>query len=204
LKGYGVEEDIITEAHQPTSKASSTSTTSSIESITTSNINTITILPTNLKTNTTTTTMPSNVFSNIAAHAKAHHDSLNAAYQATYSPGLSNASTPTASRKSSTTSQDSVNADRNITKAWKALKKHHQEMNEAYAVFYSQGASTPSSSRSTSAAPTPKVSFEAERIKHEDEVQAPRNIEKVWKAIKNKAIEHHRSVNAASVAVYGA
>jgi hypothetical protein len=147
----------------------------------------------------TSKTMPSNVFSNIAAHAKAHHESLNAAYQATYAPGLSAASTPSTSRKSSTTSQDSQ-SERNITKAWKALKKHHQEMNQAYSVFYS----TPGSSRSSSVAPTPKASFEAQRVQHEQESQAPRNYEKVWKAIKTRAIEHHRSVNAASRVMYGA
>jgi hypothetical protein len=146
--------------------------------------------------------MPSNVLSTMAARAKAHHESLNAAYQATYSPGLSAASTPATSRKSSTTSQDTEHADRNITKAWKAIKKHHQEMNEAYTVFYSQGMSTPGSSRSSSVAPTPKASFEAER--EHSQAQAPRNYEKVWKAIKNKAVEHHRSVNNASAAVYGA
>ncbi|KAH7398842.1 hypothetical protein DE146DRAFT_655689 [Phaeosphaeria sp. MPI-PUGE-AT-0046c] len=148
--------------------------------------------------------MPSNVFSNIAAHAKAHHDSLNAAYQATYSPGMSRTGTPVSSRKSSTTSQDVEHSDRNITKAWKALKKHHQEMNEAYSVFYSQGQSSAGSSRASSAAPTPKVSFEGQRIRHEEEAQAPRNIEKVWKAIKNRAVEHHRSVNSATAAMYGA
>ncbi|KAF1917064.1 hypothetical protein BDU57DRAFT_529991 [Ampelomyces quisqualis] len=136
----------------------------------------------------------------MAAHAKAHHDSLNAAYQATYSPGLSAASTPSGSRKSSTTSQDSEHSDRHIAKAWKALKKHHREMNEAYSVFYSQGMSTPGSSRSGSVAPPPKAISAAER----EEAQAPRNIEKVWKAIKTRAVEHHRSVNNASAAVYGA
>jgi hypothetical protein len=146
--------------------------------------------------------MPSNVFSTIAAHAKAHHDSLNAAYQATYSPRTSTSYTPSSSRKSSTTSEDSVEQpDRNITKAWKAIKKHHQEMNEAYAVFYAPGVVTPGSSRSSSAAPTPKASFEAER---QMDTQTPRNYEKIWKALKNKAVEHHRSVNSASAAVYGA
>jgi hypothetical protein len=199
LRGQWAGEDIITEAHQSTSKASSIPATITTKPFATSNINI------NININTTTaTTMPSNVFTNIAAHAKAHHDSLNAAYQATYSPGFSAASTPATSRKSSTTSQESMQSDRNITKAWKALKKHHQEMNEAYSVFYAQGVSTPNSSRSTSAAPTPKVSFEAERLRHEDQAQAPRNIEKVWKAIKNKAVEHHKSVNAASAAFYGA
>ncbi|OAK98437.1 hypothetical protein IQ06DRAFT_295760 [Phaeosphaeriaceae sp. SRC1lsM3a] len=173
-----------------------------IDSIASSNI--CNIINYSLLQQTNTTTMPSNVFSNIAAHAKAHHDSLNAAYQATYSPGMSRSGTPVSSRNASTTSQESEHSERNITKAWKAIKKHHQDMNEAYAVFYSQGQSSAGSSRATSAAPTPKVSFEAERVKHEEEAQAPRNIEKVWKAIKNRAIEHHRSVNNATAALYGA
>jgi hypothetical protein len=147
--------------------------------------------------------MPSNVLSNMAARAKAHHDSLNAAYQATYSLGTSTQNTPTTSRKSSTTSVTEPQPDRNITKAWKALKKHHQEMNEAYTVFYGQGmASSANSSRSSSVAPTPKVSFEEKRMAMDE--QKPRNIEKVWKAIKNKAVEHHKSVNNASAVVYGA
>lgn len=147
--------------------------------------------------------MPSNVFSTIAAHAKAHHNSLNAAYQATYSPGVSPSSTPSASRKSSTTSVE-AQPDRNITKVWKAIKQHHHDMNEAYSVFYSPGVVTPGSSRSCSVAPTPKASFEAERVRHETEAQTPRNYQKMWSSIKNKAVEHHRSVNSASAAVYGA
>jgi hypothetical protein len=144
--------------------------------------------------------MPSNVFTTVAARAKAHHESLNAAYQATYAPGLSAASTPATSRKSSTVSNDSQ-SDRNITKAWKALKKHHQEMNQAYSVFYGSPASSRNNSATNSAATSPKASFEAQRAQNEE--LAPRNIEKVWKAIKNKAVEHHRSVNAASAAFYG-
>jgi hypothetical protein len=147
--------------------------------------------------------MPSNVLSSMAARAKAHHDSLNAAYQATYSLGTSTASTPTTSRKNSSTSVSSEEQpDRNITKAWKALKKHHQDMNQAYSVFYSQGMVTSAgSSRTSSAAPTPKASFEAPRVASEEK---PRNYEKVWKAIKTRAVEHHKSVNNAAAAVYGA
>jgi plasmid stability protein len=146
--------------------------------------------------------MPSNVFSTMAARAKSHHDSLNAAYRATYSPGSSSTSTPTTSRNASTTSASAPapQSERNITKAWKAVKKHHQEMNAAYAVFYAPGSvsSTPNSSRTSSAAPTPKASFEAQR----EQELAPRNYEKVWKAIKNRAVEHHRSVESASAARY--
>jgi uncharacterized protein (UPF0147 family) len=147
--------------------------------------------------------MPSNVFSTVAARAKTHHESLNAAYQATYAPGFSAASTPATSRKSSTVSNDSQ-SPRNIEKAWKALKKHHQEMNQAYSVFYASPISSRSNSAANSAAPSPKASFEAQRVQHELQSPAPRNIEKVWKAIKTRAVEHHRSVNSASAAVYGA
>lgn len=146
--------------------------------------------------------MPSNVISTIAARAKAHHDSLNAAYVATYSPGSSPRSsvsnTPEASRQASTASEY---GERNITKAWKALKKHHQEMNEAYSVFYAPGSST-ASSRAPSAAPSRRASFEEAR--YEITAEQPRNYQKVWTTIKNKAAEHHRSVNAAADAMYGA
>jgi hypothetical protein len=144
--------------------------------------------------------MPSNVLSTIAARARAHHDSLNAAYQATYSPGtsprpsLSTSGTPSSSRNASETSTSSQQPERNITKAWKALKQHHRDMNQAYSAYYSPGAS-----RSNSAAPTPKASFEAER----EQEQGPRNYEKVWSAVKSRAVEHHRSVNAASAATWG-
>jgi len=148
--------------------------------------------------------MPSNVLSTMAARAKAHHESLNAAYQATYAPSLgrpslSTSATPESSRNASEVSTSSQQSDRNITKAWKALKKHHREMNEAYTVFYSPGTSTPGSSRTSSAAPTPKVSFDSER----EMDSRPRNYEKIWSGIKTKVVEHHKSVNSASAAVYG-
>jgi len=165
---------------------------------------------TNIINTPQTTTMPSNVLSTIAARAKAHHDSLNAAYQATYSPRTSTSTststpyTPPTSRKSSTTSaaSDSTQSDRNITKAWKALKQHHHDMNEAYSAYYAPGMSTAGSSRASSAAPSPKQSFEAEREVAEQ--GKPRNYERIWGAIKHKAVEHHRSVSNASAAVYGA
>lgn len=144
--------------------------------------------------------MPSNVLSTMASRAKAHHDSLNAAYTATYGrPSLSTSGTPESSRNSSAVSTSSQQSDRNITKAWKALKKHHREMSEAYNVFYAPGGSTPGSSRSNSVAPTPKASFEAER----EMASGPRNYEKVWSKVKGRAVEHHRSVSNASAAVYG-
>lgn len=76
-------------------------------------------------------------------------------------------------------------------------------MNEAYSVFYAPGVATPASSRSSSVAPSRGASFEAERVRHEEEAHMPRNYQKVWKAIKTRAVEHHRSVNNASATVYG-
>jgi hypothetical protein len=169
-------------------------------------IKSTTILNTNINNNTlqtTTTKMPSNVLSNMAARAKAHHESLNAAYQATYAPtgrpSLSTSATPEASRNASEVSASSQSSERNITKAWKALKKHHREMSEAYEVFYAPGSSSPASSRTSSAAPTPKVSLDSVR----EMDNRPRNYEKVWTAVKNRVVEHHKSVNNASAAVYG-
>ncbi|KAF2024366.1 hypothetical protein EK21DRAFT_104729 [Setomelanomma holmii] len=149
--------------------------------------------------------MPSNVFSTIASRAKAHHESLNAAYQATYAPGSTprtSISTPPTSRKASTTSTSSQQSERNITKAWNAIKKHHQKMNEAYSVFYAPG--SVASTRANSAAPSRGASFE--EVRHESEAGVegkPRNYQKVWKSLKNKAVEHHRSVSNASATVYG-
>lgn len=159
----------------------------------------------NFNSNTTsTTTTIKMTFSEFTSQLKAHHESLNHAYSNYYSPRASMSYTPQTSRKSSTTSQDSQQSERNITKAWNAIKKHHREMNEAYSVFYSPGVITPGSSRSTSANPTPRVSFEGERMRHDEEASEPRNYQKAWRAIKNKAVAHHRSVNSASAAVYGA
>jgi hypothetical protein len=73
-------------------------------------------------------------------------------------------------------------------------------MNAAYSAYYSPGVSA-QSSRANSVAPTPKASLEQERS---DEEAAPRNFQKAWRAVKGRAVEHHKSVNAASRAVYGA
>ncbi|KAH7359872.1 hypothetical protein BKA66DRAFT_537211 [Pyrenochaeta sp. MPI-SDFR-AT-0127] len=144
--------------------------------------------------------MPS-FLSSVAAHAKAHHESLNAAYSTYYSPNSSAAPSAQPSRNNSITmpQEEQKKGPTNASKAWNAIKKHHQEMNEAYSVYYSPGVST-TSSRASSAASTPRASIEHER--HEEEPQAPRNYSKVWKAIKNRAIEHHRSVNQAYAYTY--
>jgi len=154
--------------------------------------------------------MPSNVFSTMTSRAKAHHDSLNAAVATYYAPG-SNQATPSPSteiprsssiaKPSSTTS--SKKAPTNGSKVWAAIKKHHREMSEAYEVFYSPGAST-ASSRTNSAASSPRHSADAPR--HEvaaHKAQSPRNATKLWNSVKTRAIEHHRSVNAAYASVYG-
>ncbi|KAF1851727.1 uncharacterized protein K460DRAFT_362468 [Cucurbitaria berberidis CBS 394.84] len=138
--------------------------------------------------------MPS-ILSSVAAHAKAHHESMNAACEIYYS----HPSTET-SRNNSITSPAQKKNPTNAAKAWQAIKKHHQEMNEAYTVFYSPGVST-ASSRSNSAAHSPRESVEQER--HEEEALAPKNYQKIWKALKTKAIEHHRSVNSAYETMYG-
>ncbi|KAJ4369162.1 hypothetical protein N0V83_006246 [Neocucurbitaria cava] len=147
--------------------------------------------------------MPS-FLSSVAAHAKAHHESLNAAYSTYYSP-RSSTSMPPSTETSRANSVTVMPAEQkrnptNAAKAWNAIKKHHQEMNEAYQVFYSPGASA-SSSRSNSV-----VSVEQPRQAqaHEEEAAAaPRNYQKVWKSLKNKAVEHHKSVNSAYAMTYG-
>jgi hypothetical protein len=149
--------------------------------------------------------MPS-FLTSVASHAKAHHESVNTAFTSTY--GMSTqTTTPSASRSSSTTSQNPTNA----SKAWKALKKHHQEMNTAFAVYYS----SPTASRSSSTASSPRQSGEAPRSGsvvgkgkgkgiEGEEVLGDRNYQKVWKGLKNRVVEHHNSVNAAFATTYGA
>lgn len=151
--------------------------------------------------------MPSNVFTTVAARAKAHHDSLNSAYATYYAPGSSN-TTPTSSTETSRSSSIAMPSSQptlkksptNASKAWSAVKKHHREMNEAYTVFYSPGVST-NNSRNNSASSSPRQSGEAPR--HEVAAVAPRNATKVWKALKNRVIEHHKSVNSAYAKTYG-
>ncbi|KAI8934860.1 hypothetical protein NX059_008538 [Plenodomus lindquistii] len=149
--------------------------------------------------------MPSNVFSTMAARAKAHHESLNSAYATYYAPGVSTTTSPETSRSSSITMPSSASSSTkksptNASKAWSAIKKHHRDMNEAYTVFYSPSVSA-ASSRNNSASSSPRQSaevpcFEVEPVK-------PRNGEKVWKALKNKVVEHHKGVNAAYAKTYG-
>ncbi|KAF2850931.1 hypothetical protein T440DRAFT_489374 [Plenodomus tracheiphilus IPT5] len=145
----------------------------------------------------------------MAARAKAHHDSLNSAYATYYAPGVSTTTTPTTSTETSrsssiampTSTSSTKKAPTNASKAWSAIKKHHREMNEAYTVFYSPGVSA-SSSRTNSASSSPRQSAEAPRHEVQGEV-AERNGTKVWKALKNRVVEHHKSVNSAYAKTYG-
>ncbi|KAL1792929.1 hypothetical protein ACET3X_009436 [Alternaria dauci] len=160
-----------------------------------------------------------NFLSSVAAHAKAHHESVNAACNAYYGGASSTTSSPLSSaqtsRNPSTTSSQQQRNPTNASKAWKALKKHHQEMNSAFAVYYSPSFS-PSASRSSSAASSPRQSGEASRKsvsaaaapatfeEKEAAQEGPRNYQKAWKGLKNRIVEHHRSVSNAYEHTYGA
>ncbi|KAL6710811.1 hypothetical protein ACN47E_007868 [Coniothyrium glycines] len=131
---------------------------------------------------------------------KAHHDSLNAAYSTYYAPGTSTPSSTATSRNNSVAmpAPHQKKAPTNASKAWSAIKQHHRDMNHAYTAFYSPTASS-ASSRTSSAAPSPRHSAEHVR---DAQPKQPRNYQKAWSAVKNRAVEHHRSVNAAYASTY--
>ncbi|KAF2622659.1 hypothetical protein BU25DRAFT_208261 [Macroventuria anomochaeta] len=151
-----------------------------------------------------------NILSSFAAHAKAHHEGMNQAYY-----GSSN-STPTVSTPASleTSRNNSVVAGMveapksktNASKLWTAIKNHHDEMNAAYTAFYSPGqsrANSPHGSVSSTPRASPRASIE-EPHSEEAAPKQPTNLSKHWKQLKTKVVEHHRGVNQAYRAAYGA
>ncbi|CBX93090.1 hypothetical protein LEMA_P039910.1 [Plenodomus lingam JN3] len=149
----------------------------------------------------------------MASRAKAHHEALNSAYATYYAPGTSTNPTPTSSTETSrsssiamlsSTTQQHTQKPTNASKAWSAIKKHHREMNEAYTVFYSPGVASSPTSPNSSAVSSPRQSAEHQAPRHELASELPpRNATKVWKALKNRVVEHHKSVNSAYAKTYG-
>jgi hypothetical protein len=163
---------------------------------------------------TTNTQKRQSILSSFVAHAKAHHEGMNQAYAAYYgSPSGTPSGTPAPSAPASleTSRNNSVVAGMadapkgktNANKLWTALKQHHDEMNAAYTAFYSPGSSRANSPRG-SVSSTPRASVEEPRqASSASEKKQPTNLSKHWKQLKTKAVEHHRSVNAAYRAAYG-
>lgn len=148
------------------------------------------------------------ILTSFVAHAKAHHEGMNQAYSAYYGSATS---TPAASAPGSleTSRNNSVVAGMvdapkgktNANKLWTAIKNHHEEMNAAYSAYYSPGSSRANSPRG-SVSSTPRASIEEPRS--EEAAKQPTNLSKHWKQLKTKVVEHHRGVNAAYRAAYGA
>ncbi|KAF1929192.1 uncharacterized protein M421DRAFT_419710 [Didymella exigua CBS 183.55] len=148
------------------------------------------------------------VLSSFVAQAKAHHEGMNQAYSAYYGSATSSpvASAPASletSRNNSVVAGmvDAPRGKTNANKLWTAIKTHHDEMNAAYTAFYSPGSSRAASPRG-SVSSTPRVSTEEPR--NEEAAKQPTNLSKHWKQLKTKVVEHHRGVNAAYRAAYGA
>lgn len=149
------------------------------------------------------------ILSSFVAHAKAHHEGLNQAYSTYYG---SSTSTPTVSTPASleTSRNNSVVAGMveapktktNASKLWTAIKNHHDEMNAAYTAYYSPGSSRAASPHA-SVSSTPRHSVEEPRSETAAPKQ-PNNLSRHWKQLKTKVVEHHRSVNQAYRAAYGA
>ena len=150
------------------------------------------------------------ILSSFVAHAKAHHEGMNQAYAAYYgSPSPTPAPSAPASLETSRNNSvvagmpDAPKGKTNANKLWTALKHHHDEMNAAYTAFYSPGSSRVNSPRGSTSS-TPRASVEEPRqASTASEKKQPTNLSKHWKQLKTKAVEHHRSVNAAYRAAYG-
>ena len=144
------------------------------------------------------------ILSSFVAHAKAHHEGMNQAYSAYYGSSNSTPSSFEASRNNSVVAgmAEAPKSKTNASKLWTAIKNHHDEMNAAYAAFYSPGGSRATSPHG-SISSTPHASID-EPGSEEIAPKQPTNLSKHWKQLKTKVVEHHRGVNQAYRAAYGA
>ncbi|KAJ4989301.1 hypothetical protein SVAN01_05206 [Stagonosporopsis vannaccii] len=158
---------------------------------------------------TASTQKRQSILSSFVAHAKAHHEGMNQAYSAYYgsatpTPATSTPGSLETSRNNSVVAGmvEAPKGKTNAHKLWTALKNHHEEMNAAYSAFYSPGNSRAASPHG-SVASSRRASVEEPRSEDAAPKQ-PTNLSKHWKQLKTKVVEHHRGVNAAYRAAYGA
>ncbi|KAF1963039.1 hypothetical protein CC80DRAFT_542191 [Byssothecium circinans] len=149
---------------------------------------------------------------NLITRAKAHHEALNDAYATYYSGGVSPTTSPRVSmasaRQPSTTSTSSSSSTSSLSKAWKSVKKHakehHEGVDAAYAAYYGLGSRAGESqayeARSSVDSATPRSSVEKGRVAVE---KRESGVRRAAEALKRRAREHHRGVNAAYSSYYG-